>query len=141
MTQRLASRVAIVTGGSSGIGRAITRKFASHGAVVIVADITTDAIEGGRPVCDIVTEDGGKAVFVRTDVSSSSDVDAMVAETVLRFGRLDILVNNAVLRAGKPLVETEEADGSDAGASSTLQSNFLSLCERQAAVFECSCRG
>lgn len=110
MTQRLAGRVAIVTGGSSGIGRAITRKFASHGAVVIVADITTDAIEGGQPVCDIVTEDGGKAVFVRTDVSSSSDVDAMVAETVSRFGRLDILVNNAVLRAGKPLVETEEAD-------------------------------
>lgn len=110
MTQRLAGRVAIVTGGSSGIGRAIARKFASHGAVVVVADITTDAIEGGRPVCDVVAEEGGKAVFVRTDVSSSSDVDAMVAETVSRFGRLDILVNNAVLRAGKPLVETEEAD-------------------------------
>lgn len=110
MTQRLAGRVAIVTGGSSGIGRAITRKFANHGAAVIVADITTDAIEGGRPVCDIVAEEGGNAAFVRTDVSSAGDVDAMVAETVSRFGRLDILVNNAVLRAGKPLVETEEAD-------------------------------
>lgn len=110
MIQRLSSRVAIVTGGSSGIGRAITRKFASHGAIVVVADITTDAIEGGRPVCDIVTEEGGKAVFVRTDVSIARDVDAMVAETVSRFGRLDILVNNAVLRNGKPLAETEEAD-------------------------------
>lgn len=110
MTQRLAGRVAIVTGGSSGIGRAITRKFANHGAAVIVADITTDAIEGGRPVCDIVAEEGGKAVFVRTDVSIASEVDSMVEETVSRFGRLDILVNNAVLRAGKPLVETEEAD-------------------------------
>ncbi|WP_333900799.1 SDR family oxidoreductase [Agrobacterium pusense] len=110
MTQRLAGRVAIVTGGSSGIGRAITRKFANHGAAVIVADITTDAIEGGRPVCDIVAEEGGKAAFVQTDVSSAGDVDAMVAETVSRFGRLDILVNNAVLRAGKPLVETAEAD-------------------------------
>jgi NAD(P)-dependent dehydrogenase (short-subunit alcohol dehydrogenase family) len=110
MIQRLAGRVAIVTGGSSGIGRAIARKFAAHGAVVIVADITTDAIEGGQPVCEIIKQEGGKAVFVRTDVSSASDVDAMVAETVSRFGRLDILVNNAVLRAGKPLVETEEAD-------------------------------
>jgi len=110
MTQRLAGRVAIVTGGSSGIGRAITRKFANHGAAVVVADITTDAIEGGRPVCDIVAEEGGTAVFVRTDVSIAGEVDAMVEETVSRFGRLDILVNNAVLRAGKPLVETEEAD-------------------------------
>lgn len=86
MTQRLCGRVAIVTGGSSGIGRAITRKFASHGAIVVVADITTDAIEGGRPVCDIATEEGGKAVFFRTDVSIARDVDAMVAETVSRFG-------------------------------------------------------
>jgi NAD(P)-dependent dehydrogenase (short-subunit alcohol dehydrogenase family) len=110
MTQRLTDRVAIVTGGSSGIGRAIVRKFASHGARIVVADITTEAIEGGRPVCDIVAEEGGEAVFVKTDVSSTNDVDAMVAETVSRFGRLDILVNNAVLRAGKPLLETEEAD-------------------------------
>lgn len=77
MTQRLSGRVAIVTGGSSGIGRAITRKFASHGARVVVADLTTDAIEGGQPACDIVTEEGGEAVFVRTDVSSATVVDAM----------------------------------------------------------------
>ncbi len=110
MTQRLSGRVAIVTGGSSGIGRAIVRKFAAHGANVVVADITTEAIEGGRPVCDLVAEDGGTAVFVKTDVSRAAEVDALVAATVARFGRLDILVNNAVLRAGKPLLETEEAD-------------------------------
>ncbi|MGF9693974.1 glucose 1-dehydrogenase [Rhizobium sp. 0TCS1.26] len=108
MTQRLKGRVAIVTGGSSGIGRAIVRKFASHGASVLVADITTDAIEGGRPVCDLVTEEGGDAVFIKTDVSKAQEVDALVDSAVERFGRLDILVNNAVLRAGKPLVETEE---------------------------------
>ena len=58
MTQRLSGRVAIVTGGSSGIGRAIMQKFAAHGAPVVVAEITTDAIEGGRPVCDVVAEAG-----------------------------------------------------------------------------------
>ncbi|MFN7169564.1 MAG: SDR family NAD(P)-dependent oxidoreductase [Pannonibacter sp.] len=110
MTQRLEGRVAIVTGGSSGIGRAIVRKFAGHGANVVVADITTDAVEGGRPICQIVAEEGGNAVFVKTDVSKAAEVDALVFETVKQFGRLDILVNNAVLRAGKPLVETDEDD-------------------------------
>ncbi|MCX8279215.1 SDR family oxidoreductase [Phyllobacterium sp. 0TCS1.6C] len=110
MTQRLNGRLAIVTGGSSGIGRAIVQKFAAHGAKVVVADITTNAIEGGPPICDVVAEKGGTAVFIKTDISNAAEVDALVAKTVERFGRLDILVNNAVLRAGKPLLETEEGD-------------------------------
>ncbi len=110
MTQRLAGKTAIITGGSSGIGRAIAQKFATHGAHVVVADITTEAIEGGRPVCELIAEEGGSAIFVRTDVSKKPEVDALVAMTVEKFGRLDILVNNAVLRAGKPLLETEEED-------------------------------
>ena len=110
MTHRLTARTAIITGGSSGIGRAIARKFASHGAHVIVADVTTEAIEGGRPVCDLITEEGGSAMFVKTDVSKRVEVDTLVARVVETFGRVDILVNNAVLRAGKPLLETEEAD-------------------------------
>ncbi len=110
MTGRLVGRTAIVTGGSSGIGRAIAILFASHGAKVVVSDITTDAIEGGEPVCDLIARDGGDAVFVKTDVSVESQVDRMVEEAVERFSRVDILVNNAVVRAGKPLLETEEAD-------------------------------
>ncbi|OSP53772.1 SDR family NAD(P)-dependent oxidoreductase [Pseudoruegeria sp. SK021] len=110
MTQRLAGRIAIVTGGSSGIGRAIVRKFAEHGAQVIVADITEDVVEGGRPVAEVVAETGGSALFIQTDVSQAASVDAMMTQAVAQFGRVDILVNNAVLRAGKPLVETEEAD-------------------------------
>lgn len=110
MSQRLTGKVAIVTGGSSGIGRAIARRFAEHGAKIVVADITTDAIEGGAPVCDVIGEEGGTAVFHETDVSRAADVDRLVLSTVEQFGRLDILVNNAVLRAGKPLLETEERD-------------------------------
>ncbi len=110
MTQRLANRTAIITGGSSGIGRAIARKFSAQGANVVVADITEEAIEGGLPVCNVIAEEGGIAVFIKTDVSQAADVDSLVAETTDRFGRLDILVNNAVLRAGKPLLDTEEGD-------------------------------
>lgn len=81
-----------------------------HGAHVIIADITTEAIEGGRPVCDAIAKEGGSAVFVKTDVSKRAEVDSLVARAVGTFGRLDILVNNAVLRAGKPLLDTEEED-------------------------------
>jgi len=110
MSQRLLGKVAIVTGGSSGIGRAIARRFAEHGAKIVVADITTDAIEGGHPVCDVIEREGGTAVFHRTDVSQAADVEQLVQKAVEQFGRLDVLVNNAVLRAGKPLLDTEESD-------------------------------
>ncbi len=110
MKQRLAGKTAIITGGSSGIGRAISRHFAQHGAAVVVADVTTEAIEGGDPICDVIQAEGGRARFVKTDVSRGSEVDALMRETVDALGRIDILVNNAVLRAGKPLVETEEED-------------------------------
>ena len=110
MTQRLAGKVAIVTGGSSGIGRCIARHFAQHGAAVVIADITTDAVEGGEPVADVIARDGGKALFVTTDVARAQDVDNLVRQATAEFGKVDILVNNAVLRAGKALLETEEAD-------------------------------
>lgn len=106
---RLKDRVAIVTGGASGIGRAIARRFAEEGARVVVADVTTEPREGGAPTHDLIAAAGGTALFTLTDVSKWDQVDALVGATVARFGRLDVMVNNAAVSAGKPLLEEDEA--------------------------------
>jgi NAD(P)-dependent dehydrogenase (short-subunit alcohol dehydrogenase family) len=85
--ERLADRVAIVTGGGSGIGLATVRRFASEGARIIVADVDEAA---GKAAAEEV---GG--VFVRTDVTNEDDVQALVAAAVETYGRLDIAFNNA----------------------------------------------
>ncbi len=85
---RLKDRVAIVTGGASGIGRAIARRFAEEGARVIVADFTTEPREGGEPTHDLIAAAGGTALFRQTDVSKWDEVDALVGATVARFGRI-----------------------------------------------------
>jgi NAD(P)-dependent dehydrogenase (short-subunit alcohol dehydrogenase family) len=96
-------KVAIVTGGSAGIGRATALAFAARGARVVVADVEE---EGGRETVEMVERDGGEAVFVATDVSSPDDVERMVATAKERFGRLDIAFNNAGIEGDlAPLVE------------------------------------
>jgi NAD(P)-dependent dehydrogenase (short-subunit alcohol dehydrogenase family) len=88
----LDGRVSIVTGGSSGIGRATALSFAREGAVVVVADLQTE--EGQRTV-GLVKEAGGDGLFVKTDVSRSDDVREMVEKTMKTYGRLDCAFNNA----------------------------------------------
>jgi NAD(P)-dependent dehydrogenase (short-subunit alcohol dehydrogenase family) len=83
-------KVAIITGGASGIGLAAAELFASRGANVVIADV--DAVAGEQAVASLPE---GQAIFVRTDVSQEEDVQAMVAKTVEHFGRLDYAVNNA----------------------------------------------
>jgi NAD(P)-dependent dehydrogenase (short-subunit alcohol dehydrogenase family) len=99
-----------VTGAASGIGRAIARLLAAHGAVVVVADVTTEVIESGVPTVAAIAAAGGRAAFIATDVASTAQVDALVEQTVARFGRLDVLVNNACIRHARPLLDLEEAD-------------------------------
>lgn len=107
---RLRDRVAIVTGASSGLGRAMARRFAAEGAAVILADIDTTPREGGRPTAEVIAEEGGTAEFVHCDVSVWASVEATVAHAVARHGRLDVMVNNAMTGryTPKPLLETTE---------------------------------
>jgi NAD(P)-dependent dehydrogenase (short-subunit alcohol dehydrogenase family) len=108
---RLQDKVVIVTGGSSGIGRAIAMLFAQEGATVVVGDVSETVLEGGEPTCALIAEAGGVARFQRCDVSVWAEMDALVGETVAAFGRLDVMVNNAAIRgAGTRLHETTEED-------------------------------
>ncbi|TDT89543.1 NAD(P)-dependent dehydrogenase (short-subunit alcohol dehydrogenase family) [Azorhizobium sp. AG788] len=108
--RRLTGRVAIVTGGASGIGRAISRLFAAHGARVIVADVTQTVIEGGMPTVELIAAEGGQALFQGCDVSDGTQVDALVARAVAEFGALDVMVNNACIRHPRALLELDVAD-------------------------------
>ncbi len=92
MGEMLKGKVAIVTGGASGIGRATAALFAREGANVVVADYEPT---GGQDTVKMIQGEGGEAFFVETDVSRPEDVERMVNETVKTYGRLDILFNNA----------------------------------------------
>jgi NAD(P)-dependent dehydrogenase (short-subunit alcohol dehydrogenase family) len=91
---RLKDKVAIVTGGGAGIGEAISLKYAQEGARVVVAEID---LQRGESVVRAITEQGGEGIFVPTDVSSEERVKEMVKAGINRFGRIDILVNNAAI--------------------------------------------
>ncbi len=108
---RLSGKTAIVTGGSSGIGRAIARLFAREGARVLIGDVSETVLEGGEPTCAVIAAEGGTALFQRCDVSVWPDMDALVTRAVAEWGALDIMVNNAAIRGrGTPLLETSEED-------------------------------
>ncbi len=92
MADQLKGKVALITGGGSGIGRATAMLFAREGAKVLVADYNAD---GGERVARAIKEAGGEAIFHAADVSNPKDVEAMVAKTVATFGRLDCAFNNA----------------------------------------------
>lgn len=101
-------KVAIVTGASSGIGRAIAERLARDGAMVIVNYGTS--MDKAKAVVAGIESNGGQAVAIQGDMSKVSDVRRLVRETMQRFGRLDILVNNAGMALFKPLVETTEQE-------------------------------
>ena len=109
MTRLLAGKVAVVTGASSGIGRAVAESFAAEGAVVAIADVVTEPLEGGESTLERITRSGGTAYFEKTDVGSWADIDALIGKTVARHGRLDVMVNNAAIYSGTALLDTSAA--------------------------------
>ena len=92
---RLKGRLAIVTGGAQGLGRAFALKLSSEGADVVIADVLD-----GNPVKKEIEAMGGKAVSLLTDVTDEKSIKGMAAQSVERFGRIDILINNAAIYAG-----------------------------------------
>ena len=109
MSRQLADTTAIVTGASSGIGRAIAQRFAEEGANVVVADIRTDPREGGTPTHELLSD----GLFIETDVSNVDDLRSTINETVETFGSLDVLVNNAGVFPGSRPIETVSEDDYD----------------------------
>ena len=122
-------RCAIVTGSSSGIGRAVAQRLAADGFAILLADVRREPLTGGEPTDDVIARDGGTCEFVATDVARRKDCERLVALAAERHGSLDVLVNNAA-RAGahsKPLLETEDADW-DAIMSVNLRGPYM-LCQ------------
>ncbi len=105
-TQKLAGKVAIVTGASKGIGAAIATQLAAAGASVVVNYASSR--DGADRVVAKIKSAGGKALAVHADVSKSADIDRLFAETKNAFGRLDILINNAGVYQFAPLADVTE---------------------------------
>ena len=89
---RLKDKVAIVTGGGSGMGRAASILFAQEGAKVVICGRREHE---GSIVVDEILKEGGEAIFVKTDVSIESDVKRLIEKSILKFEKIDILFNNA----------------------------------------------
>ena len=103
----IAGKVAIVTGAASGIGRAIALDLAEAGAKVAVAD---KALGGAEEVAREIQSVGGKAIAIKTDVTDSKDVEQMAQRTIEKFGKIDILINNAGIIARSSVLDMKEDD-------------------------------
>ncbi len=104
---RLKDKVAVITGGASGIGRATAKLFASEGAAVVIADLNS---ENGPPVAKEIAAIGARAIFEATDVTSASDCRRLIETTREEFGRLDILFNNAGIIRRATVLDLDEKD-------------------------------
>jgi NAD(P)-dependent dehydrogenase (short-subunit alcohol dehydrogenase family) len=125
MNTSLKNKVALVTGGTSGIGEAAARALAGAGAKVVVAGRRESE---GQAVVDAIQKAGGEALFVKTDVSREADVKTLVDTTVGRFGRLDIAFNNAGIEGQMGLTtDTQTAENFDSIFNINVKGVMLSM--------------
>jgi len=118
---RLEGRVALITGGTSGIGSATAERFAREGAAVAITGRST---ERGEQVVETIVANGGEAMFIQTDVRLADDCRRAVDETLARFGKIDILFNNAGVLHAKTIPECTEEEW-DETIESSLRGAFL----------------
>ncbi|WP_058302723.1 SDR family NAD(P)-dependent oxidoreductase [Gorillibacterium timonense] len=104
---RLSGKVAIITGAASGMGLAGAQLFAKEGAQVVATDITVDVL---REQVEEIIKDGGDAIAIELDVSKKESWDAVIEQTLAKYGKIDILVNNAGIHIAKGILEAELAD-------------------------------
>lgn len=121
MSGRLDGRVAIITGGGSGLGESTARLFAGEGAKVVIADVN---VEAGQRVVDDIRSVGSEALFVKTNVAVADDVRFMIEQAVNRFRQVDVLINNAGVQVEKAVPDTTEEDW-DFVLSVNLKGAFL----------------
>ncbi|HEY9156312.1 SDR family oxidoreductase [Candidatus Binatus sp.] len=121
---RLDGKVAVITGAASGIGRGTAIRFAGEGAAVVIADLN---VEGGEAAVRDCKENGGHAVFQKTDVSAEAEVKAAVARAVKEFGRLDIMYNNAGLGGAVGPIDETTVENWDRSLAILLRSVFLGM--------------
>lgn len=105
---KLQGRVALVTGGASGVGRAIAIRYAREGASVVISDVRAEPIGGGKPTDEVIRDEGGEAIFVEADVTLASSVDQLVSQVVDRFKRVDVAVLCAARFDAVPILETTD---------------------------------
>src|SRR6202049_3799796 len=91
---RLNGKVAVITGAASGMGRGTAIRFAGEGAAVVIADLNN---EGGEAAVRECRENGGRAIFQKTDVTAEADIKAAIERALKEFGKLDVMYNNAGL--------------------------------------------
>lgn len=120
----LENKVAIVTGGGSGFGRAISQLYTEEGAKVVVSDISE---ETGNETVELIKKNGGDAIFVRADVSKPEDCEALVKQTVAKYGRLDIAFNNAGIGGANAPIGEYPIESWDKVISINLSSVFYGM--------------
>jgi len=131
MAKKLENRAAVVTGASSGHGRAIALALAAEGAAVVVADVNKSARPGGFEAepdvdtDDIINRDGGRAVFISANVTSEADMHAAARLAVSEFGRLDIWVNNAGTFTGAANIVDESLEAWNTTLAVNLTGTWL----------------